>query len=685
LSRRSKVQKEDELCALVDSELSQAIGADSSALSEQRAKAMEYYLGEPYGNEMEGQSHVRTREVLDTIEWIKPELMKIFASGTETVRFEPEGPEDVDGAQQATDYINYLFNRKNPGFKILYQWINDGLLQKNGVVKAWWDDSANKVRENYKGLTEIEVSMLTAPDNVEVIDFTPVDNAGEQPLFDVTILVTGPQRGLRIENIPPEEFLISKGATCINTSPFCAHISEKTISDLRTMGYSNSETEDLKSSSFMVSTDSLERQARYANDDTDSDLTDSRDDVMRKVVYEECYIRTDFDGDGIAELRKVCKVGDTILANDEVDCMPFAGWTPIIISHKWAGLSMADLVMDVQLIQSQLLRNVLNNQYLTNNGRYAAIDGMVNMDDLLSSRAHGVVRMKMAGAVTRLDTPQLGQSAFQMLEYMDRLREKRTGVSERSQGLDPRSLGANQAASAVNQVMTAAQQRIELIARVFGETGLTDLFHLMYKLVLQNDSSKSIFRLRDVYVEVNPSDWRERSDSSVVVGLGNGSKESELMQLGVIFQQQLQLSQHPAFNSIVSRKNVYSTTEDMVKVVNKANAGRYFTNPESEEAKAYRKKTEDQQAAQSQQAQQMAEMAAQLDAQKVEIDRLKAATDKQYKERMAAVAEADASTKAKKVAVDEQKGFDDTALDRAELELEYEIEKEQGRPVALNR
>jgi len=676
LSRRSKVQKEEDLCSLIDSELSRSVGADASELSDQRSKAMEYYLGEPYGNEMEGQSQVRTREVLDTIEWIKPELMKIFASGTETVRFEPEGPDDVEGAQQATDYINYLFNRKNPGFKILYQWVTDGLLQKNGVVKAWWDDSRNKVRESYNGLTEVEVSMLTAPDNVEVIDFTPVDNAGEQPLFDVTILVTGPQRGLQIEVIPPEEFIISKGAKSIGGSPFCAHVSEKTISDLRTMGYSKAETEDLQSSSVIISVDSPERQARYANDDTDSDESDSKDDTMRKVLYEECYVRTDFDGDGIAELRKVCKVGKDILANDEVDCMPFAGWTPIIISHKWSGLSIADLVMDLQLIQSQLLRNILNNQYLTNNGRYAAIDGMVNMDDLLSSRAHGVVRMKMAGAVQRLDTPQLGQSAFQMLEYMDRLREKRTGVSERSQGLDPRSLGANQAASAVNQVMTAAQQRIELIARVFGETGLTDLFHLMYKLVLQNDTSKSIFRLRDVYVEVNPSDWRERSDSSVVVGLGNGSKESELMQLGVIFQQQQQLSQNPAFSSLVSRKNVYSTVEDMVKVVNKANAGRYFSNPDSQEAKAYQQKND--QAAQQQQAMaaKMAEMEQQLKAKEIEIDQLKAQADAKYKDRMAAVAEG-------KLQTDTKLGEDKLALGRAELELEYELEKTQGRGVEL--
>jgi len=693
--RRTKGQKEEELSTLIDQEMSVAVGIDSSDLSEQRGKAMDYYLGEPYGNEVDGQSQVRTREVLDTIEWIKPELMKIFASGAETVRFEPEGPDDVDGAQQATDYINYLFHRKNKGFSVLYQWITDGLLQKNGVVKVWWDDSVNKTRESYKGLSELEVQMLTAPDNVEVVDFEIVESPDEaqegqqeqgmeapqeaMPTYDVTILVTGPQKGIKIENVPPEEFLISRRAKDIPTSPFTCHRSQKTISDLREMGYTKSQTTGLSTGIGDGALMSAERLARFKNDNTDQDVETEgsvSDETMQTVWYDECYVRTDFDGDGIAELRKVCKVGNTILSNDEVDCVPFAGWTPIIISHKYSGLSIADLVMDLQLIQSQLLRNILNNQYLTNNGRYAAIDGMVNMDDLLSSRAHGVVRMKMQGAVTRLDTPQLGQSAFQMLEYMDRLREKRTGVSERSQGLDPGALGANQAASAVNQVMTAAQQRIELIARVFGETGLTDLFNLMYKLVLQNDTSKSIFRLRDTYVEVNPADWRERSDTSVVVGLGNGSKESEMMQLGAIFQQQMQLTQTPGFESLVGKMNVYQCVEDMVKVVNKASAGRYFLNPESEKAQQYQQQQEAQQKQQADQMTQERQMEIQAKVKTANAAELKAQAKAEYDRKMAEIAAAELQEKI-------SHNDDTVALKSAELEMEYTLEKEQGRGVAI--
>ena len=683
---KGKKYSDNELAAEINGQIASALGGglgNDSELSQQRVKAMEYYLGEPYGNEMEGQSTVRTREVMDTIEWIKPELMKIFASGAETVRFEPMGPNDVEMAAQATDYCNYIFNRKNRGFTILYQWITDGLLQKNGVVKAWWDDTKERIREDYAGLTEMEYQMLASDERVEIVeaDMQSVETPeGPINVYDVGIIREGEDKGIVIEPIPPEEFVIAKGAKSIQDSPLCAHRTEKTISDLNSMGYDTRELEDEIALEMM----SEERRARHKYDETDDDeWYNSTDPTMKRVVFEEVYVRLDYNRDGIAEIRKVCKVGNHILANEEVDCMPFAGWTPIIISHKFHGLSMADLVMDLQLIQSQLLRNILNNQYLTNNGRYAVLDGMANIDDLLSSRAHGVVRMKVPGAVTRLDTPQLGASAFQMLEYMDRLREKRTGVSERQQGIDSNALAANQAASAVNQIMTAAQQRIELIARVFGETGLTDLFLLIYKLAQQSDSRKQIFRLRDKYVEVDPSQWRDRTDTSVVVGLGNGSKDSELMQLQGLFQQQMQLAQHPSFGPMVHKANVYNLVEDIVKVHNKANAGRYFSSPEDPKTQQAIEEQKQAQSQQAQQQQQMAQMQMQLEQQRVQLETERVKLEQMKFEAESGFKEREVSVKEGKLAQDDAHHEDEITLKSAELDMEYELEKEQGRGVSI--
>lgn len=659
-----------QLATIIDQEMANGLGGDSSKLSEQRGRAMEYYLGEPYGNELPDRSNVVTREVLDTIEWIKPALMKIFASGDETVRFEPQGPQDVAGAQQETDYINYLFHRKNPGFKILYQWITDGLLQKNGVVKAWFDTTEARRRETYAELTPMELQMLAMDPDVEPVEISPNEDG---MTVSASVLRKGACGGLKVEVIPPEEFIISRKAKDIPSSPFCAHKTRMTVSDLAGMGYDVSELGSGDDTGVQWEDES---RARHRYDDTDRESLPSKpaDDTMREVWVTEAYIRMDYDGDGLAELRRVLKVGSTILDNEEVDCMPFAGWTPIIISHKFHGLSVADLVMDLQRLQSQLFRNLIDNQYLTNNGRYAVIEGLVNIDDLLTSRPHGIVRQKMAGAVQRLDTPQLGATAFQMLEYVDRLREKRTGVSERSQGLDPSQLSANTAATAVNQVMVAAQERIELIARVFGETGLTDLFRLMHKLVIQNQTNKDIFRLRDEYVEVNPSEWSERTDTSVVVGLGNGSRESEMLQLNMIFQNQMALSANPKFGALVSPANIFHTLEDQVKVFNKAASGRHFTDPTSPEAMKAAQAAQQQQMQMMQMQLQMKEREFQIKQAELQLKGLKIAKDDENRK-------ADLGIKQQAHNLNEQEHVDDVALRTAEMSMEYELESEQKRAV----
>lgn len=656
---------EQELTTLIDQELSIGLSGDADKLSEQRARAMEYYLGEPYGNEKPDQSNIVTREVLDTIEWIKPELMKLFASGGETVRFEPQNPNDTQQAQQATDYVNYLFHRKNPGFKILYQWITDGLLQKVGVVKSWYEEPKRE-RETFKGLDEQEALTIAMDDSIELIEQSP----NEDGTINLVGIKTYDSGCVKIVNVPPEEFIISRKASAdLQSAPFCAHRTRMTISDLKEMGH---DVKDLGGDDTAIEWED-EAQARHSYDDTERNELDASKGAMRELWVTEAYIRADYDEDGVAELRRVLKVGSKVLENDEVDCIPFAAWSPIIISHKFHGLSIADLVMDLQRLQSQLFRNMLDNQYLTNNGRYLAMEGMVNLDDLLTSRPHGVVRTKMLGAVQRLDTPQLGQTAFQMLEYVDRLREKRTGVSERTQGINPESM-VNTAATAVNQIMTAAQQRIELIARVFGETGLTDLFRLIYKLVIQNQTEADIFKLRDQYVEVNPSEWKERKDTTVVVGLGNGSREQEMLQLNMVFQNQMALMNNPSTATIVSPKNLYNTLEDQVKVFNKAASGRHFTDPESPEAQQQAQQQAAQQAQQQQIQMQMMQMQMRLQEMELQLKGQKIAIDDQNKK-------AEINIKQQAQDLDVREHDDNTALATAELQMEYDLEKEQKRPV----
>ena len=368
----SKKVTEEELVSRIQTEITDSLGYGDE-ISKQREMAMEYYYSLPFGNEVEGRSQFVDSTVQDTIEWIKPSLMRIFASGDEMVKFIPHGPEDVEAAAQATDYVNYVFTKDNPGWEILYSWFTDALLQKNGIVKVFWDEYVNSEREEYHNLNEMELEALTSHPHVEVIEhssFDGVENGEPAILHDAVVKRTNTDGKIVIENVPPDEFLISREAKDIQDARFVCHRVRKTLSDLRQMypdqkldpeDLGAGEDEGLGGGETFFG----ERSARYMYDQSGFnagigvDLS-PHEEALQEYWLHESFIRTDFDGDGIAELRKVCTVGNYVLANEEIDIIPFVSITPIKIPHKFFGLSVADLVMSLQLYKSVLMRNLLD-------------------------------------------------------------------------------------------------------------------------------------------------------------------------------------------------------------------------------------------------------------------------------------------------------------------------------------
>ena len=416
---------EEELVARIRSEITDALGYGDT-ISKQREQAMEYYYSQPFGNEVEGRSQYVDSTVQDTIEWIKPSLMRVFASGDEMVKFSPHGPEDVAMANQATDYVNYVFTKDNPGWEILYSWFTDALLSKNGIVKVWWDEYTEEQREEYRGLDELGFEALITQESVEVLEHTEYEGPAEggygmQPaaetgapieppmLHDVVIKRSSYDGKIKIENVPPSEFLISRDAKNIQDARFVCHRVQKTLSELREMyPDENLEPEDLGAGEDDEFSLFGERQARFEFDDSSNfNLGESQtEEALRQYWLHESFFQTDYNGDGITELRKVCTVGNYVLQNDEIDSIPFVSVTPIKIPHKFFGLSVADLVMDLQLMKSTLMRNLMDNMYNQNFGRYAVLEGAANLDDLLTQRPGGVVRVKSPNAITPLVTPR---------------------------------------------------------------------------------------------------------------------------------------------------------------------------------------------------------------------------------------------------------------------------------------
>jgi hypothetical protein len=344
----------------IHQEITDSLGYDGE-ISFQREEAIKYYYALPFGNEVDGRSQYVDSTVQDTIEWIKPSLMRVFASGDEMVKFTPYGPEDVQAAEQATDYVNYVFTKDNPGWEILYSWFHDALLQKNGIVKVWWDEYPEIQREEYRGLTDMEFEVLTANKDVKVIEHE--EYYDEVTYHDVVIHREDYNGKIKIENVPPDEFLISREAKDIQSARFVCHRVRKTVSELREMYGDDWDVGEL-GAGYNSEVYNAERLARYEFDDSNewgAGLNESGEEALREYWLHESFIKTDYDEDGIAELRKVCSVGNHIFSNEEVDKTPFVSITPIKIPHKFFGMSVADLVMDLQLIKSTLMRNLMDN------------------------------------------------------------------------------------------------------------------------------------------------------------------------------------------------------------------------------------------------------------------------------------------------------------------------------------
>jgi len=542
---------------IIENEIDNAIGYLNTETTEDRRRALEYYLRSPYGNEQEGRSQIVTGEVAEAIDGALPQLMRVFTTTEDIVYFEPKGPKDEESAKQATEYCNWVFYRDNDGTLILHNWFKDALLQKVGVVKSYWDEKTDVTKEEYKNLSEDELAYLLSDQTLKVkkqkVEYTEMSdsmgNVVQIPTYNVSVQKTNKSGQVKIENVPPEEFLISKSAKNIEDSPFLAHRRLMTRSELSAIGYDKDMVDELPT--FNDLSFNRERIARFPNGEQ-PDQNSSLDFSMQLLEVYECYIRIDEDDDGIAELRRIVWCGFEILEDEETDYVPFHSICPIPIPHKFFGQSLADRTMDIQLQKSTITRQSLDNLYLTNNSRMGAVDGQVNIDDLLNATPGGVIRLKSPNALVPLSVQSTFGQAMPMLEYLDAVQAKRTGVSDAQQGLDPDVLN-NVTATAVAAMMKSNSGKLELIARIFAETGVKSLFKGILHLLGKYQDKPRIVRMRGKYVEFDPRTWANEYDISINVGLGSGDRDQKLAMLQMVLAKQEQIiQQYGPSNPLVS-------------------------------------------------------------------------------------------------------------------------------------
>jgi hypothetical protein len=579
MNSKSKMS-ERELASFIHRKIEQSLNDEDGDVSNIRQDNFDYYMGKPYGTEREGSSSIVTREALETIEWAMPSIMRVFTSGDRVVTFDAVGPEDEPLAEQETDVTNHLMMKAQNGFMAFYCWFKDALMYPNGYVKTWVEEVEETRTEEYHQLTIDELQALVEDENceleealAEVID-TPT---GPMEVYSVACRITETKPKLVLEPVPPEQVLIDNDLTGLDVdgADFVCHRVQRTYTWLVNNGYDADKLDLIGTVEDHEWND--ERVNRMFHEDENPDGAEEDDESMRKFWVNECYMQVDFDGDGLAERRKVVCIGTHIFENEEMDYQPITALGAIPIPHKHIALSLIDIVKDLQLIRSTLTRQLLDNIYKINVpkkyvGENFLVDGGMTLEAMMNAAAE-IVPAKDPMAVNYEIVQPMAQHILPVIQQIDEQKNTRTGISPNI-SLSPETLQQSTMGAFMGALEQAAQ-RVELITRIFAETGVKQLTHKVHQMIRQHMGKELALKLKGQWVQVNPASWRDRTDLTVNVGLGFGNKEKDMaLTMGL-----LEVQERAAQGGLATPQNIYNGLARLVEVAGLKDVDRYFTNP----------------------------------------------------------------------------------------------------------
>ena len=606
-AKRQKMDKST-LVSIIESHRRDSLGVEDGDLSDERATAMNHYHGRPYGNEVEGRSQVVDRSLMEAVDWAMPAVMKVFTQSGRIAEFDPVGPEDEQLAQQESDYTNQVMMKDNPGFMVLHDAIKDTLLLKNGYVKHWWEVEEKIDESEFTGLTLDAIVMMLRQIEEQGGEYEVTGQesymSGEPPmmdpmgrpmgpmpveLFDIKLKVTGKHGKVIWMAVPSEEVRVSKKCRgSLQDSPFTEHVTKKTRSDLIEMGmpyefvYGLASKNETDNNSQSLSRDSVDDES----DNTGGSSVGDRS--MDEIEFCEAYVKVDYDGDGVAELRKVVTCAGEIPPgedwNEPISAVPMTGFVAKRVPHRHVGESLDDELADLQEIMTVLKRQLLDNIYLNNNSELVVDSDVVNIRDFMTRTPGGIKRVKgpVGSAVMPLVTKPIIGDILPVIDHFEASKETRSGISRASTGLDPDIL-QNTTKGAFMENLNRASQKMEMITRLLAETGVKESVLQVHALLNRHQDQARTVQLRGKWVPVNPSEWRERTDLTVRVGLGTGSEEEQRNKLQLLSGLQQQLLQalvgaHPAVYA-----RMYAMFEDIAQTMGFDSPDKYAVAPNSPE------------------------------------------------------------------------------------------------------
>lgn len=577
------------LLQAVQKEAEAAVGVELDQVHSEQVEAFERYTGQLYGDEQLGRSQVVTREVFEVIEWLRPDIARMFGSGGRAVEIEPWAQGSEQDAEGATDYLNHAFFERQDGHAIIDSFFFDGALQKIGVAGVYWEDAQMDEPETYERMHLVQAVEMASDPNIDVLegeaiypDGMDAESGVDPDAARMVVQRVRQQAKPYVEVIAPEDFLLKPRTVDLQNARYCGRIVRTSKAELKLLF---PERVDLIDEYADASRDTMElderRSSRFFDEDSGGHEIGSDDADDDVILYEE-YIYFDLDGDDYEELLEVKRLQGCILSAEPVDEHPFAAWSPIRIPHRLIGLSIADIAKDIQRTKTVLLRSALDSVYQSVAPRMGVIESKVNLADLLTVRPGGVIRMKdgvqrVGDALMPVAVPDMAGSAMAMMEWIDQAAEARTGVTRHAQGLDPDSL--NKTATGIKLMQNAASTRKEMIARNFA-SGLETLFRKYFRLLVRNQDRPQSVRIGKEWKTYTPSTWGQEARVRVHVGHGTGDRETQIGQLMMLLGlQEKVVATLGVANPIVTPKHMHRTMEHIARVMGFRTVDQFFADP----------------------------------------------------------------------------------------------------------
>lgn len=729
---------DDQVKSVVTSQIRDASSYDASERATHRDWALRFERGEiDIPPIREDRSKFVSRDVADTLGLIMPGLMRIFFGSDKIAIYEPTTREQEQYCKDATTLVNHIVMQECDGYRAFRATFHDALLLGNGIIKHWWDDTPTYRVDSYTDKSEAEYLYVTSSLDLEgkdeiteekkypdpdwkrpeipmeiqaaaqagipaAIEAIAQIEAMEPPMrYDFTTKKIVSRGRLRLAGVPDEEFLLERNATVLDeTTRFVAHKYRQTRSELIKAGYKKELVDSIPA--YQIQIDGKEE--RETLDFSTLRIESAPDKATEHVQVFECYVLLDYDGDGIAERRKVIVAGtegsSVVLSNEEWgDYLPFSDIVPDPKSHAWKGNDLYSELGDIQRLKSISVRAMLDNMYEINSPQRDVQDGAYLNMEAVMDRTLGGVLLRKEGAPPLQDyvPTSIAPQIFPILEYADTVAEKRTGISSRSAALDMDAL-QNQSATAVNAAMSAVQSKIEEYARNIAECGgMQRIFKCILRLIVKHqDEAKYLGN----DIEISPQGWDPDMRVTINVGLGTGSRERDLAMLQMVAAKQEQaIAQFGPYNEKLNVGHLMDTYQKIAEAAGLRNADAFFPTITQEEVAKMRE-----QQAQSQQGQQDPRIAVeqaklqaqqQRDAAQMQMDREQAEFDARLSQQKAdaeialkeRIAQMDAMLEQKKLEMEirhkEQLALLNSRLAEQEMQLEARL-TEQANIMKLN-